>query len=531
VEERLDALCGVKSTLRESLTYRDQVEPQQFLAMKDAELKAFLVKVLQLEVLENEIKERQGALSTLRECLIRAEQAYETARAQFEQRQAEIVPLFLVDTSTAESTVMQVRAEAEAIEREVAAVQDEIASVKADDSALRAVQEKLMQCGRFIKSLQDEDSAKRREFNDETAKMQRELKMLHNELAAAVRVRDDISRWQAELEKLYESTCPTCYQPWSTAEKEIRERERLVAEGKAKLEAAREKAVRYNVLEAEIKARVFVPDEKLTKLLEVREALRSQEAAERLAMHQWVANQTLELRDRESQLMEKALRVQQRLREAQVELNEIVARNRKNLEENKAAIARLSLAEKAMNDLRVVWESSKRDHAAEADYLDMLKGFRNKIFDEVLDSISTEATSIVGTLPNAQHISIQFCSERETDSGNVRNEIRPVVFIRGVERPLRSSVSGGQLASINLAVDLAVARVISQRLGCNLNWIVLDEAFNGHDPVTKFSCLEMLKQYASDKLVIIVDHATEFKDMFAQTIKVVHQDGQSRIAS
>jgi DNA repair exonuclease SbcCD ATPase subunit len=99
-----------------------------------------------------------------------------------------------------------------------------------------------------------------------------------------------------------------------------------------------------------------------------------------------------------------------------------------------------------------------------------------------------------------------------------------VVFIEGQERDLDSSVSGGQYTSIELAVDLAVSRVVSQRLGCNLQWIVLDEAFNGHDPVTKEACMSLLQQYAADKLVVIVDHSSEFKEMFTQEIVVEKRD-------
>ena len=159
----------------------------------------------------------------------------------------------------------------------------------------------------------------------------------------------------------------------------------------------------------------------------------------------------------------------------------------------------------------------------------MLKGFRNKIFDESLEEIGTESTRILGELPNAQHISIEFKSERSTAAGTIRNEIKPITYLHGEERPLASSVSGGQFTSVELAVDLAVSSVISRRLGCQLNWLILDESFAGHDQITKEACLTLLRQYASDKLVLIVDHSSEFMELFTQEIIVNLEDKKSSI--
>jgi DNA repair exonuclease SbcCD ATPase subunit len=166
----------------------------------------------------------------------------------------------------------------------------------------------------------------------------------------------------------------------------------------------------------------------------------------------------------------------------------------------------------------------------EVDCLGLLKGFRNKIFDEVLQAIGAEATAIIASMPNAQHLGVEFRSERETKKAAVQERITPIVTVYGVERNPKEALSGGQRTSLNLAVDLAIIRVVSARLGCNLNWVVFDESFNGHDPVTKASCLEMLQQYATSKLVIIVDHTSEFKELFSSVITVEYDNKESKIA-
>jgi DNA repair exonuclease SbcCD ATPase subunit len=58
----------------------------------------------------------------------------------------------------------------------------------------------------------------------------------------------------------------------------------------------------------------------------------------------------------------------------------------------------------------------------------------------------------------------------------------------------------------------------------------LDESFNGQGNVTKEANMEVLREYAQEKLVVVIDHNSEFKEMFTQFIDVVYKDGRSEIA-
>jgi DNA repair exonuclease SbcCD ATPase subunit len=164
-----------------------------------------------------------------------------------------------------------------------------------------------------------------------------------------------------------------------------------------------------------------------------------------------------------------------------------------------------------------------------SDYLELLKGFRNKIFDETLEELGHTATDILGNLPNASHLAIEFSSTYETSVGTTKEAIKPLVYVNGIERKIKGSVSGGQMTSLALATDLAIAEVIGRRQGCNLAWIALDESFEGHDTTTKKACLEMLSGCASDRLVLVVDHASEFQSIVTQKIVVEFKNQQSHI--
>ena len=170
--------------------------------------------------------------------------------------------------------------------------------------------------------------------------------------------------------------------------------------------------------------------------------------------------------------------------------------------------------------------------AAELDLHAMVgrEGFLGVIFDDVLAEIAAATNAILARVANVRHVSFAFSSERETDSGNIQRRISPVVTVEGRQVPLTSGISGGQQSGVRLAVDLGVGEVVAKRRGTYPGWLVLDESFDGLGRTSKESCLDMLSSYAQDRLILVVDHSTEFQSLFSTVIDVVSENGRSRIA-
>lgn len=163
--------------------------------------------------------------------------------------------------------------------------------------------------------------------------------------------------------------------------------------------------------------------------------------------------------------------------------------------------------------------------------MDALKGFLGSIFEEILVEVADETNDILRTIPNVSHCSIEFRTEQVTQKGTAKKRITPVITVDGHEGTLKTSCSGGMESAIELAVDISVANVISRRTGASPQWVVLDEAFDGFDAVTKESCLEMLQKHSNDKLVVVVTHSNDFKEFFANSIEVEYKNGESRIVT
>jgi DNA repair exonuclease SbcCD ATPase subunit len=203
-----------------------------------------------------------------------------------------------------------------------------------------------------------------------------------------------------------------------------------------------------------------------------------------------------------------------------------------------ASVAGYTLHIEKLSELKARSEQVRVETNQELDFIDLTKGFLARIFDEVLEQISDVANEILASVANTRHISLEFRSEVETKSGTVQKKIVPVVRLRGQECPITisnhsprcSGISGGMMTVVELAVDLAVGRIVSERTGVTPGWLILDESFEGLGPVEKESCMEILAKNAFDRLVLVVDHMSEFGSLFTKTITIEYANGCSSIA-
>jgi len=160
------------------------------------------------------------------------------------------------------------------------------------------------------------------------------------------------------------------------------------------------------------------------------------------------------------------------------------------------------------------------------------KGFLGAIFSDILDEIATQTNDILGHVANVRHLTLGFDTEKEAAStGNVTSRITPVIYSRGRQVGFNAGISGGMQAAVELAVDLAVSNVVSSRRGSYPNFMILDESLHGLSGVEKENCIEMLQNFVGERLVLIVDHSSEFCNLFTQVIEIAQEDGISRIVT
>lgn len=418
-----------------------------------------------------------------------------------------------------------------------------------------------------LAAVQAQDNASKANFDREVSSLNSQIEIARIQAKQIPQLIAKIAATDTELASIRGQVCPTCDQQWIAAAGKIADFERKRNELKKQHEQLLAQVDAVPALEDKKRSLVFEPDPLLEQLQELVSGLQQQSAAEQAKQGQAkqlllaeIQTKRAEARAHEAQVLAKIATDSQSFsneNEAQLRaLAELKSASDRNFSEltHQNQMATLALknataklldaetvrdgnlsavlaAEESLKARQAALEAITAGLRAEEDFVKLVgrEGFLGTIFDEVLAEISQETNSILSRVPNTAHIVLEFRSEFENKSGKVRKEIRPFITIGGFAAPLKSGCSGGMLAAVRLAVRLAVRRVISQRTGIELCWQCLDEPFNGLDPICKEAVMEILVEAGKQDLILVVDHGTEFKEMFTQTIDLEFERGVTRM--
>lgn len=513
VEEKLEEILKIPAKLREALTYRRQRKPGMFLSKNDGEKKAFLVELLGLQWLEKEIAAQVKVVTAAEKAVEAIVPAMEKAHEDLVFAEKNTAPVEIIDVRPIDELVEECRAEAGLIRLKLQSLSD-LRKRALEKEEPREEVDKLKAL--FTQCVKREANAQRLEMLGRATWLGL-LQTYQAEQDSLLDLEHQGVALYSRIQTLKEKKCSECKRPWENADS-------------TQLEAQYEAlASKFASIRAAKPPGQYVSNGNLDKLRSMR-----------LDLEQRIADEE----SRIEQAREK--RVERYTVQAEVLVQRLEEKNREMTDaENKAAVARatnranlirhegeqkfIARARAIQNQELTKHHNAKHVLTAELDYLEMLRSFMAKYFADILTQISDEANKIIGNLPNTAHVTLHFDVERETQDGKMRNEITPIIYFGDKKWSLEAGASGGMYTSVELAVDLAVGRIIADRTGCDIGWLILDESFNGHDKITKESCLQILQQYASDKLIIIVDHASEFKEFFSKVIEVQIDKGRSAI--
>lgn len=383
--------------------------------------------------------------------------------------------------------------------------------------------------------------------------------------------KDMIAHYQGENEKLEKNLCPTCDQQWVNAQTQIashlrsiegQNRDIAVCEGG--ISDCRAKLAQLPRLQAERMALRFEADPLIIKIQDGIRYLEQQQrqlcqvrvdthrvalesAAKNIALAEeviWEVQEKVkvaarqvseELRVEDDKFKSNLMQVQESLATERLALQKLESEIKLAQSQNDQGAKHLTALSVQVSAQEKAFETAMKDLAEiqakanqEREFISAVgrEGFLGRIFDEVLEEIGTETNLILGRVANTAHVTIQFQSEFQNGKGNTEKEIRTRAYVSGNETECDATgISGGMMSAVRLAVKIAIRRVVFRRAGIHLGWNILDESFDGLDPVSKEACFEILSEDAQDNLYLIVDHSPEFKSMFGQGIIMAYKDG------
>lgn len=527
LEEGLRKLFGMAPDLLAALTYRPQDTLGLFLSRGDPEKKEFLAKVLGLESIESVIEAGIAARKDLESKLMFAQGTLaerEAALRKVLDQLGEVSPdpdgAGLKERADACFDVL-LKVEQEYLQASNA-VKDAYSVFQQESVVNKAAQEvKLGQARTFLSQFKEANQKSRQAFEAKFSGLKDQIYQTDSELLVIDDARKNIKALAPQIASLKANTCYTCNQPW-TAELGIDELQEKLDRYMAKLDSEPMLNKRRDELLAMVKALKWAPDEREGKFANIV----GQIEADIKSIGKNITDQrVIQAQEHQAKVMNKLSKARVDKATATEDYLSWVRECEYRANLRKKAEAGKQEAVNAVDEQRATVAKLESDLHAEQDFLQMLgrDGFLGVIFDEVLTEIATQANEILGKLSNTSHVSVHFRSE--TTKG--KKSIVPVFVVSGHETTRSAGLSGGMGTSADLAVDLGVAAVVESRLGSAPGWFCLDETFNGMPKPTKESALEILQQFAQDRLVLVIDHGSEMKEMFAKVLTVREVDGKS----
>lgn len=160
------------------------------------------------------------------------------------------------------------------------------------------------------------------------------------------------------------------------------------------------------------------------------------------------------------------------------------------------------------------------------------KGIQAMIIETAIPEIETEANSLLSRLTDGR-MQVRFETQRETKtkvSNGEKGLVETLDIIISDEMGERAYelYSGGEAFRVNLAIRLALSKLLTHRAGSKLQFLIIDEGFGTQDAQGLSRIVEALSVIKDDfEKILVITHLDELKEEFEVRIEVSKGAGGS----
>jgi exonuclease SbcC len=147
------------------------------------------------------------------------------------------------------------------------------------------------------------------------------------------------------------------------------------------------------------------------------------------------------------------------------------------------------------------------------------QGVQALIIESALPEIEAVANDLLGRMTNNRmHVTLE--TQRENQKGEVRETLEIKIADEWGTRNYEM-FSGGEAFRINLALRIALSKLLARRAGAPLPTLVIDEGFGTQDAAARERLIEAINVIQQDfRMLLLVTHIDELKDLFETRIEV-----------
>jgi exonuclease SbcC len=149
------------------------------------------------------------------------------------------------------------------------------------------------------------------------------------------------------------------------------------------------------------------------------------------------------------------------------------------------------------------------------------QGVQAMLIETVVPRLEDETNALLGRMTdNRMHIKLETQRERASGQGDPRETLEIMVSDELGPRSYEM-YSGGEAFRVNLALRIALSKVLAQRMGAPLPTLFIDEGFGTQDAVGRERILDVISAIGDDfEKVLVITHLDDIKDAFPVRIEV-----------
>lgn len=389
--------------------------------------------------------------------------------------------------------------------------------VKGDD--YRRNQEAIRQRSQQIESLEAEIKALTKELATQTG--------LQRQAAAAEQRLNDALQAQERLEEL-RSALAILSRRLEDSDYALEEQQQL-AEVKAALAAlgydpqAREQALRDQEQLAHFERDKLRLDEALVRINGERGELARLWESRTRKQATLTADQVR--RDQLQEAVARLPQVQKQEREQEALVEELRAAESRARQVLGAARQRLDACRVRVEERKRKREAEQQARSEQAIYEELRMAFGKRgvqamIIESAIPEIEDEANRLLARMTDGR-MHVQFETQRDTKKGDTIETLDINISDELGTRPY-ALFSGGESFRVNLAIRIALSKLLARRAGARLQTLVIDEGFGTQDAQGRERLVEAINSIKDDfERVLVITHLEELKDAFPVRIDVV----------
>jgi exonuclease SbcC len=157
------------------------------------------------------------------------------------------------------------------------------------------------------------------------------------------------------------------------------------------------------------------------------------------------------------------------------------------------------------------------------------KGIQALIIETALPEIQEEANKLLARMTDGR-MGVEIESQRSTKKGETIETLDINIWDE-LGRRSYEMYSGGESFRIDLALRIALSRLLARRAGAPLPTLIIDEGFGTQDAAGREKLVEAINSIQDDfERIIVITHIDELKDAFPVRIEVTKTSEGSTIA-